>query len=292
MKPIYEPSGRAKEYSQEIREEHYSNLALNIYRGCPHGCLYCYAPLTLKCDRAQFHDHCEPKPGVVEATRKQLEKGVLKVQDIIGKGADGKPIKQDRLIELTGKSVFLCFTCDLFPRGVSHEPTYQIIKLLKQYENSVQLLTKGVPDDVDRLCELLDENDRYGITIVHQEGPWLQYEPNAPPQCDRYRALAQIKTATKCKTFMSLEPVVSSTAVFAAIKEFSFVDQFRIGKLNYEWLLPPELRPKINWGEFGHQAERLCIEHGRGYLIKEDLRREMNAIGDIAPFPKIPQRKE
>lgn len=42
MKPIYEPSGAAKEYG---------DLAINIYTGCPHGCFYCFAPSVLRRDR-------------------------------------------------------------------------------------------------------------------------------------------------------------------------------------------------------------------------------------------------
>lgn len=34
---IYETSGRAREYAQ---------LAMNHYRGCDHGCKYCYAPMV------------------------------------------------------------------------------------------------------------------------------------------------------------------------------------------------------------------------------------------------------
>ena len=34
MNVIYEPKGRAREYSE---------LACNLYRGCTHGCRYCYA---------------------------------------------------------------------------------------------------------------------------------------------------------------------------------------------------------------------------------------------------------
>ena len=35
MSVIYEPKGKAREYSP---------LALNLYLDCSHGCKYCYAP--------------------------------------------------------------------------------------------------------------------------------------------------------------------------------------------------------------------------------------------------------
>ena len=41
-KPIYNPKGKAAEYCE---------YALNIYTGCPHGCVDCYVPLMIKCDR-------------------------------------------------------------------------------------------------------------------------------------------------------------------------------------------------------------------------------------------------
>jgi DNA repair photolyase len=266
MNPIYEPSGRAREYS----EDGDSNLALNIYKGCPHGCLYCYAPLVLKCDRAEFHAHCEPRPGIVEETRRQLQKGVL----VTRISAEGKP-KIERLVNLTGKSVFLCFTCDPFPRGVSHEPTYQIIELLKEYGNSVQLLTKNYPDDMERLCRLLDGNDRYGITYTEDSLEPTALEPNTAGSAHRYLKMALVRDFTGCKTFVSCEPVVDSKAVYDIIRHGDEIDQIRIGKLNYSHLLPPELRPDIGWGGFGRKVERLCREYGRNYMIKDDLRKEM-----------------
>lgn len=273
MKPIYEPAGRAREYS----EDGDSNLALNIYDGCPHGCLYCYVPLVLKCDRAQFHAHCEPRPGIVEATRKQLEKGVLISRRKMVNVSTWETDIVKSTIQLTGKSVFLCFTCDPFPADVSHEPTYQIIELLKSYGNSVQILTKNYPDDIDRICTLLDENDRYGVSFIKDTRERTVYEPNAPDYTERCARQTLIKEVTGCKTFMSCEPVVDTKSVYEAITWLSGIDQFRIGKLNYEWLLPPDLRPDIEWGAFGREAERLCKEYGRGYLIKEDLRREMDS---------------
>ena len=40
---IYAPAGQAGEYAP---------LAANPYRGCGHGCAYCYVPQVLKIDRA------------------------------------------------------------------------------------------------------------------------------------------------------------------------------------------------------------------------------------------------
>lgn len=45
-KLIYRPKGRAGEYAK---------LALNVYRGCDHGCTYCYSPRILRRKREDFH---------------------------------------------------------------------------------------------------------------------------------------------------------------------------------------------------------------------------------------------
>jgi DNA repair photolyase len=42
---IYAPKGQAGEYAP---------LATNPYRGCGHGCAYCYVPQVTKQDRREF----------------------------------------------------------------------------------------------------------------------------------------------------------------------------------------------------------------------------------------------
>lgn len=224
--PIYEPKGKAKEYG---------DLAINIYTGCPHRCYYCFAPNVLRRDREAFHNNVEPRPGIVEAVKKQLEKG-----------------------NITGKTIHLSFTCDPYPTGYDTSTTREIIKLIKQYGNHVQILTKG---DGSRDFDLLDSNDWYGVTI----------DGTKRESYSSLLLLADIMSAKELgiKTWVSFEPVINADAVLNCIKEYHMhFDKVKIGKLNY-W--PSD----IDWKKFGHEAERLCNELGLEYYIKDSLRKEM-----------------
>lgn len=128
--PIYEPTGKAKEYG---------DYALNIYTGCPHRCFYCFAPNVLHKDKETFHCAVAPRPNIVAEVKKQLEKE-----------------------RITGKLIHLCFTCDHYPTGYDSTPTREIIKILKERGNHVQILTKG---DGSRDFDLLDSGDWYGVTL-------------------------------------------------------------------------------------------------------------------------------
>ena len=147
MKPIYKPKGRALEYSPGA-------LALNIYTGCPHGCCYCFAPTVLKKDREEFHTHVEPRKGIVEAVKRQLDKGYIDVDE---------PLVTKVRIELKNRLIHLCFTCDPYPIGHDTTATREIIKAIKDSGNHVQILTKG--KGANRDFDLLNENDWYGVTI-------------------------------------------------------------------------------------------------------------------------------
>lgn len=224
MKPIYEPKGAAREYGE---------LALNIYTGCPHRCFYCFAPSVLHREREAFHTNVQPRDGIIEATRRQLEKE-----------------------QITGKLIHLCFTCDPYPTGYDTRPTREIIKLLKEYGNHVQILTKG---DGTRDIDLLDGDDWYGVTMDGKDGTNVLH---------RYLGLRMMHDMG-INTWVSFEPVLDADIVLTAIEAVApFVDKVKIGKLNYH---PSD----INWKTFGHEAERLCRQLGLDYTIKDSLRAEM-----------------
>ena len=240
-KPIYEPRGRAREYGE---------LAVNIYTGCNHGCSYCYARkmrerFTKKGEICGFN-RPRPRSGIVEAVRRQLERE-----------------------KITGRTIFLCFTCDPYPAEVDTTPTRAVIQTIKDSGNSVRILTKG-GDRARRDFDLLGPSDWFGVTVSGDD----QQEPNAAPQTERLFTLQDAKSAG-VQTWISCEPVLEPRRVLAAIRHLEYIDLFKIGKLNHA-ATPPEIARMGGWARFGEEAERLCREHGRAYYIKEDLRAEMD----------------
>lgn len=230
MKPLYVPKGKAKEYG---------DYAVNIYTGCPHRCYYCFAPSVLHREKAEFHTHVEPRPGIVDALKKQLEKE-----------------------KITDKLIHLCFTCDPYPTGYDSSTTREVIKVIKDSGNHVQILTKG---DGSRDFNLLDENDWYGITY---SGADMCKEPYALPAPLRISALSEAKSRG-IKTWVSFEPVVNAGQVLSTIQaHYRFFDKVKIGKLNY-------YKSNINWKKFGENAESLCKALNLDYYIKDSLRKEM-----------------
>lgn len=195
MKPIYVPSGKAKEYG---------DYALNIYTGCPHRCYYCFAPNTLHRTREEFHSHVEPRRDIVEETRRQIER-------------EG----------ITGKLIHLCFLCDPYPVGYDTTPTREIIKLLKESGNHVQILTKG---DGSRDFDLLDSGDWYGITY---SGARIDQEPRAQFAFGRMEDLGDARDRG-IKTWVSFEPVINADYVLNVLSNCrELFDKVKIGKLNY-----------------------------------------------------------
>lgn len=239
MKPIYEPKGKAKEYG---------DYAINIYTGCPHECFYCFAPSVLRKDKNAFHSVVEPRKNIVEETRKQLEKE-----------------------QITDKLIHLCFTCDPYPTGFDTMVTREIIKLLKEYGNHVQILTKG---SGERDFDLLDESDWYGVTYtgysigVIDRNEKAKTEPNAETP---FKRLLDLQAAHKrgIKTWVSFEPVLNERAIINFLSyHVDYIDKYKIGKLNY---YPSD----INWKDFGERVEQICKSGRLDYYIKDSLRKEM-----------------
>jgi DNA repair photolyase len=62
---IYAPRGQAGEYAP---------LATSPYRGCGHGCAYCYVPLVTKQPRNEFNAGAVERPGYLDRLRRDAKR--------------------------------------------------------------------------------------------------------------------------------------------------------------------------------------------------------------------------
>lgn len=241
MSVIYEPSGRAGEYSE---------LAANLYKGCGHGCEYCYAPLVLKTTPEQ-HNKPEPRKDILRA----LESDAIKLK----KAGDKK-------------SILLSFTTDPYnPIEPEQCITRRALEILFRNGLNVSILTKGGARSV-RDFDLLAANKdkvKYGATLVFaKDAEAQQREPGAAPTSERITCLKAAHDLG-IKTWVSLEPVYYTKDAYALIEATKdFVDIFKVGKLNYR-----EEAKSINWRDFAINVELMLKGTGKEYLLKQDLRR-------------------
>ena len=248
MTIIYEPKGRAREYAP---------LAINHYTGCTHGCKYCYVPTIppYKFEaeaRATFHADGKPRPRVIEQLKAEVKKN---------RGY--------------GQRVLLSFTTDPYQQANDvYGLTRQVIAVLHGGGYNVQVLTKG---GLRSLCDLdlFTPADAYAATMtLLSDKSSLEWEPNAALPSERIYALHAFH-AVGVPTWVSLEPVLNPDSALQIIREtHTFVDLFKIGKLNHH-----PLEARINWREFGIAAMELCESFKVQYYIKDDLRA---AFSDVA----------
>lgn len=236
MAIIYEPSGKAREYCQ---------LAANLYRGCGHGCLYCYAPDATRVKRENFYSAPAPRNNVIPQLTKDAASGKYK------------------------GPVLLCFTCDPYqPINDEYDLAGLAIKTLKKHDIPVEILTKGGARAFKDL-PLLDKRDKLGATLTFCN--WrdsLKWEPFAALPDERFELLEKAK-ALGIPTWASLEPVIDPVQTLEIIRlTHKYVDYYKVGKLNYL----PEAK-MVDWAKFAKAAVALLESLNCRYYIKNDLRK-------------------
>ncbi len=238
MSLIYEPAGKAAEYSP---------LAMNIYKGCSHGCVYCYAPAATYKPREVFHSNPQPRNNFFQ----ELGKDLIKFR------GDKRPI-------------LLCFTTDPYqPIEETAKLTHYSLKKLIENGNTVKILTKGGMRAV-RDFDIMKTGDcHFGTTLTFlDEARSLEWEPGASVPSDRIKSLCLAKEAG-IKTWVSLEPVLDPEQVYKIVDEtHEFVDLYKVGKLNYH----PRSK-EIDWAVFGHKVVNLLKTYGKDFYIKNDLKK-------------------
>lgn len=235
---IYETKGRAREYRE---------LACNLYSGCDHRCVYCYAPDVMRADRQVF-DVPKPREGIL----RNLEK------DAAGYGAVGEQ-----------RQVLFCFACDPYQAEDERwQLTRSAIQICHRYGLSISTLTKGGSRAL-RDLDLFTRRDSFAstLTFLNAEDS-AKWEPGAASPDDRMSTLEQYHLAG-IPTWVSLEPVIDPAVTLEIIrKTHRYVDEFKVGTLNYH-----PRAGEINWKRFANQVRDELESLGCKYYLKIDLRK-------------------
>jgi len=264
MSVIYEPKGRAKEYSY---------LACNLFTGCVHGCRYCYVPETLHISANEFQSKVKPRRNILEQMRKEAPK-----------------------FAGTNKRVLLCFTCDPYqPKDIEVGITRQAISILRDYNIPFQILTKGGTRAIHDF-DLYGKHDAFATTLtflnkyetikwVGSDGRVFAIEPNSASPANRIMAI-RIAKMRGITTWVSIEPVLNAKESLAVIERtHDFVDLYKIGKLNH-------YENDIDWRLFGIEAINLCEKYSVPYYIKNDLAQFLGGVKYTNTDTRIVTRDE
>ena len=238
MNVVYEPRGRAREYSE---------LACNLYRGCTHGCRYCYAPACMRTTGEKWHAKAEPRKDILRL----LEKDAQRLQG-------------------DSRSILFCFLSDPYqPLERTERLTRQALEIMAKHRLNNQVLTKGCADLIlEDMGLMKTARTQLGITLCFADDDARRdWEPNASTVDDRLNVL---KTAHKAGifTWVSLEPVINPNHALAVIRmAHPYVNFWKVGKLNHM----KEYERTVDWGKFLFDAETLLTKLGAKYYIKNDL---------------------
>lgn len=237
---IYETKGRAREFNE---------LAINLFTGCGHQCLYCYgADVT-----HQSKDAFEQRP--------QIRVTAL---DVLRSANEWAKRGEKR-------RVLLCFITDPYQFiEAETQLTRKCIMALHECGLNVIILTKGGKRAM-RDFDLLTPQDAFATTLTClHEADSLYWESKSALPKDRIRSLMEAHKRG-IETWVSLEPVIyPKDAKHLVELTHEFVGHYKVGTMNYH----PHGK-SIDWKAFGFEMKRFMDKEGIKYYFKKDLIREM-----------------
>lgn len=235
---IYAPQGQAGEYAP---------LAANPYRGCGHGCVYCYVPDVLHMQRTEFDAGAVPRPDFL----KNLERDARKYQAAGNRG-----------------QVMLSFTTDPYHPGDT-TLTRETLLMLQRYGMGICTLTKGGSRALRDLDLFRPTRDAFASTLTSLDDKFSRkWERNAALPSDRIATLRSFNNAG-IFTWVSLEPTLDIEASLEIVREtHKFVDLFKIGRVNY---LP--MTKTTDWKTYTERMIELCQSLDVLHYIKQDLQK-------------------
>lgn len=163
--------------------------ALNPYRGCSHGCIYCYVQdVTSFALERPWGSVVEAKVNIAAKLKRELEKGL---EGVVGVGTVTDPYQ---------------------PAEAQLELTRSCLAVLKRYRARISILTKSglVVRDLDLLRGW--EGAEVGVSVgCPYDSEASALEPGAPAPSSRFEALARLSEAG-VDTYLMAAPIVPSVS--------------------------------------------------------------------------------
>ena len=244
---IYTTKGAAREYGR---------VGCNFYKGCPHGCEYCYLKRGVPSKQL----------GGNEAVLKKCFKDEEDARQVFIR----ETLKHLDYLRQTG--VFFSFTTDpLIPE------TWELTKFAAVFANHhgipVKILTKNAgffynPTVVDYFMapDVEREDITFGFTLTGRD----DMEPNASTNMERINAMKHLH-GLGFKTFASIEPVIDWQRAQAVISlSVDHCDHYKIG------LRSGVKKDYYNLVQSGDSLQRIVgfiIERSKTVYLKESTRK-------------------
>lgn len=164
---------------------------LNIYRGCAHGCLYCYARYTHSyLGNDDFFETIYYKKNIVEVLEKTLS----------------SPNWKREIVNIGGVSD--CYQ----PIESKLQIMPEILKLLIKYKTPLIICTKStlILRDIELIKQLADityVNIAFTVTTLDNDiAKWI--EPGASTPMNRLKVLKQFKEKTNASVGLHIMPII------------------------------------------------------------------------------------
>jgi DNA repair photolyase len=246
-KPVVNPDGSVKGstviYVPKSEAFEYAALATNPSRGCGHSCAYRSVPITTHQDRTEFNAGAILRPNYLANLRKDAA-----------------------LYQAAGNTlqILVAFITDPYHPGDT-AATRTCLEIFNEFGQPFSILSKGGTRALRDIDLFRPDRDCYGATLTSlNDRLSRKWERNAPLPGDRIAALKAFHERG-IFTWASLEPVFNAEASLAVVEAtHSFVDQYKIGRMNY-------LNLPIDWREYTRRMIDLLHRLGAGHYVKRDL---------------------
>lgn len=206
-KAIYNPQGKAGEYSQ---------WACNFFTGCSNDCEYCY------CKRGFMSHVWSDKPSLKKCFKNEMDALMVFGKELMA-----------NLEALKKSSLFFTFTSDPFINDPEVSSIHAAAMLLAM-ENGVrvQALTKraefAYSETYKHLFGRHKDMVAFGFTLTGHD----ELEPNASTNQERIKAMRSLHESG-FRTFASIEPVVDFDSSLKMIQDtIGFCDLYKVGLMS------------------------------------------------------------